>query len=314
MAELKPKADMNICYFIGRLNPPHEGHIFTLTQMITKANNTGAIALILLGSGPKGERTMKDPITFKLKKDFLQYKLPNDLHFEIREMSAPVKDVTSWYQESLQKIKNQPKLTQFSRFSSNKNGGENITKLSFMETHLGKLPQCIAEVEPTSALSINATTEMSATIVRDFAFSSYSAEKNKIIESGFEAFEGKYGTFYGDYTKKIYNEIIHPLLNDGGAKNNGGSKKTKEKVKKTNSKNVGKGAASTGTTLKPATVSRNVTNKSHGKGKGGKESKKTTIRATPGAIGEGSKRGGGTKKNRPIRNTQKRLKKLSNRK
>ena len=308
-SEAEEKADMKICYFIGRLNPPHEGHISTLIKMITDANKNGAIALILLGSGPKGERTMKDPITFKLKKDFLQYKLPKELHFEIREMTAPVKDVTSWYQENLQKLKNKPKLTQFSRFSSNKNGGENVIKLAFMETHLGKLPQCIAEVEPTSALSINAT-EMSATIVRDFAFSSYSDEKKKLIESGFEAFEGKYGTFYGDYTKKIYNEIIHPLLNDGGAKNNGGSKKTKEKVKKANSKNVGKGAASTGTTLKTVTVSRNVTNKSHGKGKGGKESKKTTIRATPGPIGEEPKRGGGTKK----RDTGKDKKKISNRK
>ena len=104
-SEAEEKADMKICYFIGRLNPPHEGHISTLIKMITDANKNGAIALILLGSGPKGERTMKDPITFKLKKDFLQYKLPKELHFEIREMTAPVKDVTSWYQENLQKLK-----------------------------------------------------------------------------------------------------------------------------------------------------------------------------------------------------------------
>ena len=53
--------------------------------MIERANAESSIPLILIGSGPKGERTMKDPITFKLKKDFLLYKLPKGLMFEIRD-------------------------------------------------------------------------------------------------------------------------------------------------------------------------------------------------------------------------------------
>jgi hypothetical protein len=55
-------------YFIGRLNPPHSGHIAALTKLVKTANQNHSIPLILLGSGPKGVKTLDNPISFQLKK------------------------------------------------------------------------------------------------------------------------------------------------------------------------------------------------------------------------------------------------------
>ena len=40
--------EANFFYFIGRLNPPHDGHIFALKELVSKAMNNGSKALILL--------------------------------------------------------------------------------------------------------------------------------------------------------------------------------------------------------------------------------------------------------------------------
>jgi nicotinic acid mononucleotide adenylyltransferase len=58
-------------YFIGRLNPPHNGHIKALETLVEMAKRENSVALILLGSGPKRERTLDNPITFELKKQFI---------------------------------------------------------------------------------------------------------------------------------------------------------------------------------------------------------------------------------------------------
>jgi len=39
--------------------------------MIERANAESSIPLILIGSGPKGERTMDNPVTFDTKCEFL---------------------------------------------------------------------------------------------------------------------------------------------------------------------------------------------------------------------------------------------------
>ena len=37
-------------YFIGRLNPPHNGHIAALKKLVHMANKENSVPLILLGS------------------------------------------------------------------------------------------------------------------------------------------------------------------------------------------------------------------------------------------------------------------------
>lgn len=67
---------LNFFFFIGRLNPPHSGHIHALTQLINAAKANGTRAYILLGEGPGGgARTLDNPITFELKSSFLRDKL-----------------------------------------------------------------------------------------------------------------------------------------------------------------------------------------------------------------------------------------------
>ncbi len=74
-------------YFIGRLNPPHSGHIKTIMDLLKKtaAYKLAGIhskALILLGSGPGSQQTQDDPLDFILKSEFLKNKLIKELHFE----------------------------------------------------------------------------------------------------------------------------------------------------------------------------------------------------------------------------------------
>ena len=65
----RPRRNSIYYYFIGRLNPPHEGHIAALLNLIIHAIDTGGLAIILLGSGPNGGvQTSKDPISFDDKK------------------------------------------------------------------------------------------------------------------------------------------------------------------------------------------------------------------------------------------------------
>ena len=96
MAELKPEAkskdiyDMTIYYFIGRVNPPHQGHIHTMQNMINDANANGTIGIILLGSGDYGgEISMANPITHGLKEDFLRRTLHGDYIIKPMKNNAP---------------------------------------------------------------------------------------------------------------------------------------------------------------------------------------------------------------------------------
>ena len=74
-------------YFIGRLNPPHEGHIEALLNVISNAIVNRGIAIILLGSGPNGgERTSKDPLDFGLKSEFVISKLKDKLKDRLKDI------------------------------------------------------------------------------------------------------------------------------------------------------------------------------------------------------------------------------------
>ena len=171
----KRSPELKVYYFIGRLNPPHQGHIAALIQMIERANADNSVALIILGSGPKRERTMDNPIPYETKEAFLRYILPRGLRYEIRQMTTGLADVELWYQSILSHIK-PPSCVEFIRFAGDK--GDNATKLTYMDTHLGKLPRCKAFTVPIPPVMANAETEMSATTVRKFA---YRAHLNEML-------------------------------------------------------------------------------------------------------------------------------------
>jgi hypothetical protein len=57
----------------------------------------------------------------------------------------------------------------------------------------------------------DASTEMSATTVRKFAYKSHLDELRK-GKNGFAAFEAKYGGFYKEFTRNIYTDILFPVL------------------------------------------------------------------------------------------------------
>ena len=233
----KRSPELKIYYFIGRLNPPHHGHISALTQMIEKANTDNSVALIILGSGPKRERTMDNPIPYETKEAFLRYILPPELKFEIRQMTTGLADVELWYQSILSHIK-PPSCVEFIRFAGDK--GDNATKLQYMDTHLGKLPRCKAFTFPIPAVMENANTEMSATAVRKFAYKAHLNEMlsgaNSKDANGFAAFESEYGKFYKGFTRNIYNDIIYPVLESSPEKIEAYIMPTKTKTKKNGTK------------------------------------------------------------------------------
>lgn len=82
--ETKKTKELYFSYFIGRCNPPHQGHFHMIREAIVAANRpeVEGKALILLGSGPKAKigidrRTEKDPLTFDLKKEIIEKNITN---------------------------------------------------------------------------------------------------------------------------------------------------------------------------------------------------------------------------------------------
>jgi len=110
LENLEGNDEANFFYFIGRLNPPHDGHIFALKELVSKAMSKGSKALILLGSGPKqadgDKRTFENPIKFELKKEFIEQQLQSiganeGTNYVIEEMSTPHGDLARYIGESL---------------------------------------------------------------------------------------------------------------------------------------------------------------------------------------------------------------------
>ena len=84
VAEDPIQPQLCLYYFIGRLNPPHEGHILALAEMLNavkeqQKRGNRAKALILLGNGPrnktKGFGSSDNPIHFDLKERIVRAQL-----------------------------------------------------------------------------------------------------------------------------------------------------------------------------------------------------------------------------------------------
>lgn len=206
-------------YFIGRLNPPHSGHLKALEILVKMSNEEGSEPLILLGSGPnKGERTMDNPISFELKEHFirkvLNEKIPGS-RFKIEKMTNPAKNVSDYIRNGLQEKLANIDHIEIKHIAGGKD--EDTTKLLFAlksaektAKDLASGAEIITEVKPIEAEIIEGETAMSATKVRKDAYNAYKLQLNG-EGNGFDIWREKYGEFYGEYAKDIYNEILYPL-------------------------------------------------------------------------------------------------------
>jgi len=198
-------------YFIGRLNPPHNGHIKALQTLVETANEQRAIPLILLGSGPGGERTMDNPITFETKEAFIRMVLPGN--YIIRKMTNPAKNVSDYISEGLQQLNDTLEDIQEVTITHIAGGkDEDTTKLSFALTSAEKTARGIAPkaevitgVRAIDAESSDSGEAMSATKVRKDAY------RTVLNETGFVGWPQQYKQFYGPFAEQIYNEILFPL-------------------------------------------------------------------------------------------------------
>jgi len=204
-SEIKPK----FFYFIGRLNPPHNGHIKALEELVKMANSQTSIPpLILLGSGPGSLRTMDNPITYEAKVDFIRRVLPGN--YIIEKMTNPAQNVSEYIRrelgESILNIEN----IDITHIAGGKD--EDTTKLAFAlksaeKTARGLVPEAnistgVAAIEAETSDTGDA---MSATKVRKDAY------RSVLNGKGFEEWQQKYGNFYGENAEQIYNEIIFPI-------------------------------------------------------------------------------------------------------
>jgi nicotinamide mononucleotide adenylyltransferase len=197
--------EFHFFYFIGRLNPPHQGHLETLNELVSLSNRQDSIPLILLGSGPGGIRTMDNPITFETKKYFIESKLDEKLdgRYEIQLMTNPAKNVSEYIQDRLgDNVSNIVRVT-INHVAGGKD--EDATKLNFVKTYAEKMVKSIANEADVESRVISMPANRSATKVRKDAY------QTVLNGSGYEGWSQEYKDFYGDFAQTIYEEILFPL-------------------------------------------------------------------------------------------------------
>jgi hypothetical protein len=173
--------------------------------MIETANADGSVPLILIGSGPKGLRTMDNPVTFETKTEFLKYRLPHHLKYVVRPLRNPLEEVTSWYHDVLPHI-NEVNQVSFIRFAGDK--GDNAIKFKHLDERFEQLHSAAnSRTVPIKPVMASTSKEMSATIVRKTAYSCL-LNQMKGLGDGLAMFTQQYGKFYGDFCPHIYTEIL----------------------------------------------------------------------------------------------------------
>lgn len=213
---------VNFYYFIGRLNPPHDGHIYALTELVTKAKQNGFKALILLGSGPKqpdeDKRTMDNPISFDTKKAFIISKL-NEIgaienkDYLIQEMTTPFADVSRYIGSYFinNNIDDENAEIKINHIAGGKD--DDATKLSSVLVHASNVA---SQNAPNAKVSTNVETieaqpsttgndAMSATQVRKSVYRTY------LDGNDYDNWEPRYKDFYGEMARQIYDEILYPV-------------------------------------------------------------------------------------------------------
>lgn len=217
------KGDVNFYYFIGRLNPTHEGHLSALYTLVKMARSNGACALILLGSGPGRARTMDNPLDFATKADFIRRKLTqagyiDGTNFVIQEMTNPAADVSTHILSRLDGRVNDPstETINITHVAGGKDDDANKLKFALNQGQkTAKISRPAAkvsgQVKTIIPISSKIGKAMSATQVRIDAY------KTLIPEYGFsrDMWFTRYGRFYGINADAIYNQIVEIANRDG---------------------------------------------------------------------------------------------------
>lgn len=227
-----PSVELYFSYFIGRCNPPHQGHFHMINEAITAAREKSGKALILLGSGPKAKigidrRTKDDPLIFDLKKEIIEKNIycVNDEsvkdenqkqgvelesvileepNYEIVEKTNPTTQVIEFVETKLKTYAdNTPFKITVQHFCGEKELADK-NKMRFYEAIQTILTERISSdynnVEIVTGIKEGnvpneAGASMSATEIRTTAFRS---------EEDFQY----YSCIYGEDTKRVYEAII----------------------------------------------------------------------------------------------------------
>ena len=209
---------VSLYYFIGRLNPPHNGHISALIQLIEMAKDSHFVPLILLGNGPKTGNPLDNPISFELKKRFINYKLSEKGFTEgkdyvIKEMTSPASNVSEFISVSLETMPHDLHLDSIKIIHVAGGKDEDASKLDFikkfafnaafeLKPDTGSITVATEAIEPVTIEG----GEMSATRVRKDAY------KNYLNGKGLEGFltekNGLYASFFGSMVQEIYQGIV----------------------------------------------------------------------------------------------------------
>jgi hypothetical protein len=235
-----PPTELKVYYFIGRLNPPHPGHIETLRNLIDTAKTNGGLfqVVILLGSGPNGGvQTLNDPLPFRLKRkvviDLLRVNGVPDIDQLLRSDKVTIEEMGKAARQISDTIIKIIKINETIidietvRFSGDKD--EDMEKLSWIEKSIAN---SLSPIEiTTNVVGIAAVenedlgTAMSATSVRNYALESYLSELKNIKRKeeigrererdigGLEMFESEYKDIYLENTKNVYDAIIGQAIN-----------------------------------------------------------------------------------------------------
>ena len=209
------KKTTHFYYFIGRLNPTHYGHLNILNNLVQTANRNNSVPLILLGSGPKGERTLENPITYELKTKFIRSQLPGN--YILKEMKSPAADVSQFIKMSLiNKISPVDNII-ITHVAGDK--AEDSIKLNFIKpiarnaalsvaqsANINTITDAIVPISIQDVDNADDNIQMSATHVRKDAYRYF------LDGSGLDSFTLKYGWFYKSFTADIYQQIIDPAM------------------------------------------------------------------------------------------------------
>ena len=219
-------------YFIGRLNPPHAGHIAALQETIDIAKENNSKALILLGSGPtfkdgRDRRTMDDPITFETKKAFVvsQIRGVEGTDYIIKEMINAFKDVPKYIAEELEKTLT---LDNIQKISINHIAGGKDADATKLKPILGYATTSAQSKIPGAQIVTDTVVSgplpsgyMSATNTRKAVFTAYKlytelpknpSQTKTAVELAYEQWPQKYKDFYGPKSEQIFTEILYPVL------------------------------------------------------------------------------------------------------
>ena len=216
--------DVNISYIVGRMNPPHAGHIYLISEMIRQSRVMGARPLILLGNGPKKGNPMEDPLPYELKRDIIIRKLAeleiNDGEYTIIEKgSSPVADIIR-FAGDIDDIEN-IKITYFVGRKPSKNVGDkgDDEKMDWLNAyliqHYSEIPYEINKVIIPAIETGDAL--MSGTIVRKSVYNTRLKvlQGNLNAEDEFNDWVSQYSTisdFYGEtMARDVYTGILDVL-------------------------------------------------------------------------------------------------------